>query len=143
MDFDPNAIKEQFEFLRRLDADFSGKFFELLLERDTELQQLFRYGNTKEQVEFFDKNLEFIVSHIHDPYILVPHLKNLGARQLKFGVRQQLYGLFGAVFLSTLALHFKEKWNSQTEQNWNKMYEWVASTMLQGMSQVEGNQRVA
>ncbi len=112
--------------------DFIRTFYEYLFGIYPELKPLFAHANSRKQESLLLDFLAFFTQNLSNPELLIAHLKGLGARHVKYGVRAEYYPLFGAALLNTFTQYFKKDWTEELDQAWLDAYQAIAALMLEG-----------
>jgi hemoglobin-like flavoprotein len=106
-------------------------FYQKLFALDPALRPLFTQ-DIKDQARKLMEMLAGAVALLDKPGELVPVLEALGARHVKYGVREAHYPTVGAALIAMLESVLAEKFTSETRAAWLALYEVIASTMLRG-----------
>ena len=74
----------------------------------------------------------YIVDHVDQADKLVPYLKKMGERHVKYGTEPEHYDWVGASLLKTFAFFFGEEWTDELQSEWTDAYNFIAETMISG-----------
>ncbi len=94
-------IRDSFAQVAPIAAQAASLFYGRLFELDPGLRPLFK-GDIEEQGRKLMATLAFAVSNLSNPGILVPAVQKLGARHLRYGVKDDHYEVVGTALLWTL-----------------------------------------
>lgn len=64
--------------------------------------------------------------------VLVPVLRELGAKHAGYGVRPEHYPIVGGILLQTLEQFLGDAWTDEVEGAWTEAYGVIQSVMLEG-----------
>mmetsp|Transcript_3905 Transcript_3905/g.9843 ORF Transcript_3905/g.9843 Transcript_3905/m.9843 type:complete len:108 (-) Transcript_3905:361-684(-) len=78
------------------------------------------------------KTVGVAVDNLDDLEKVVPALKTLGARHVKYGVVEAHYDVVGQALLNTLEKGLGELYTKDVQAAWTHVYSVVASTMKEG-----------
>jgi hemoglobin-like flavoprotein len=116
-------------------ALFYGKLFEL----DPSLKPLFR-GDMTEQGQKLMTMLNVAVANLTKPDVVLPALKQLGARHAGYGVREAHYVTVGTALLWTLERGLGDAFTTEVREAWTVVYMLVADTMKTAAEEQRENQ---
>jgi hemoglobin-like flavoprotein len=105
-------------------ALFYGRLFEL----DPALKALFR-PDMAEQGRKLTAMINIAVNGLDDLSSLVPAVRDLGRRHVRYGVTEQHYSVVGAALLWTLQRGLGGAFTSEVHDAWAATYEVLANTM--------------
>jgi hemoglobin-like flavoprotein len=81
--------------------------------------------------------LGFAVGSLNRPDTLLPAVRQLGKRHAGYGVKDEHFATVGAALLWTLEQGLGEAWNPEVADAWTTVYGVAASTMKEGMTEVD------
>jgi methyl-accepting chemotaxis protein len=111
-------------------------FYEQLFADDPRLRQLFR-SPMDEQGARLLQMLGTAVAGLAEPQRLLPTLRALGERHVRYGVRDEHYAIVGRALLRTLALALGEAFTPAVRAAWAEVYGIVAQTMREAAGAVK------
>jgi hemoglobin-like flavoprotein len=132
MTLNVELLESSFALVADQGAEFTAKFYDLLLNDNPELRPLFANTHMEKQGVQLFQSLVFTVNHLRDLDTLVKALKGLGTRHVKYGVLPQHYPLVGGALLKTFGDKLGDNWNAETQQAWTDAYGVVTQVMLEG-----------
>jgi len=103
-----------------------------LFETYPETKRLFGKIDMGKQGKKLLNSLILLVEGLRTPEILVPVLKDLGARHKGYGILSEYYPLMGEVLLDTFGKYLQEDWTPELAQAWLNIYTNVSNIMLEG-----------
>jgi nitric oxide dioxygenase len=116
-------------------ADAAAKlFYGRLFTLDPSLESMFT-GDAAEQRRRLMTMLGVAVTGLTRVETIAPVLRNLGARHVDYGVRDEHYATVGAALLWTLEQGLGDKFTPDAREAWTAAYMLVASTMQEGAAQ--------
>ncbi|MGB3692312.1 MAG: globin domain-containing protein [Spirulinaceae cyanobacterium] len=114
------------------EPNFTRTFYGYLFDIHPELKPLSTHTNLSKQESLLLDFLAFFTQNLSNPDLLIAHLKGLGARHVKYGVRPEYYPLFGSALLNTFTQYFKKNWTEELDQAWLDAYHAITALMLAG-----------
>jgi hemoglobin-like flavoprotein len=106
-------------------------FYNRLFEIDPALRPMFP-ENMKEQKIKLMQMLTAAVKGLDNLETLVPVVRQLGARHIGYGVKDEHYGTVAAALLWTLERGLGAAFTSETKEAWVVVYGILAATMQEG-----------
>ena len=124
-------VQSSFAMVRPLSADVGEMFYKRLFILDPSLRPMFK-GDLAHQSRMLMVMLDSAVKSLDDLDALVPVVRQLGARHVRYGVRKQHYDTVGSALLWTLEKGLAEKFTPAVSEAWATTYELLASVMQLG-----------
>jgi hemoglobin-like flavoprotein len=122
------AVQQSFEAML-LDADtFTDLFYSRLFALEPSLRDLFLHDLLEQKAKLLAM-LKVIVQGLDRPDMLLPAVRELGARHAGYGVRTHHYDLVEAALLWSLEVTLAEQFTPAANQAWQQTYTWLAQTM--------------
>jgi hemoglobin-like flavoprotein len=116
-------------------ADAAAKlFYSRLFLLDPSLEPMFT-GNAADQRRRVMTMIGVAVTGLTRVDTIAPVLRNLGARHVDYGVRDEHYATVGAALLWTLEQGLGDKFTPDAREAWTAAYMLIASTMQEGAAQ--------
>lgn len=140
----PNEItlvKESFRQVAPISDQAAAIFYARLFELDPSLRPLFR-GDMVEQGRKLMAMIAMVVASLDKLDRLVPTVRELGARHVTYGVRDEHYATVGAALLWTLEKGLGPAFTAETRQAWTSAYTLLADTMIDA-ARAAGNKPTA
>jgi hemoglobin-like flavoprotein len=106
-------------------------FYNRLFEIDPALRPMFP-ADMKEQKIKLMQMLTAAVKGLDNLETLVPIVRQLGARHIGYGVKEEHYGTVAAALLWTLERGLGDAFTPQTKEAWVVVYGILATTMQEG-----------
>jgi hemoglobin-like flavoprotein len=130
MNIDLESLRNTLELALSKDARFPSRFYEILFERNPELESLFTRNSRRAQVHNFGKKLVAIVDHLDDPAWTDRELGPLASSHVDYGVTPAMYPLVREALIDTLREACGEIFDEDVERNWRAAYARIESAML-------------
>ena len=113
-------------------ALFYGKLFEL----DPALKPLFK-GDMVAQGDKLTSMINSVVTQLHRLEEVVPAIKNLGRRHVRYGVKDDDYDTVGAALIWTLGAGLGEAFTPAVSEAWALAYATLAGAMKTAAAEAE------
>nr|WP_295771544.1 globin family protein [Rhodoferax sp.] len=126
-----SLVQSSFEDVRPIADVASELFYARLFVLDPSLRPLFK-GNMVEQGRMLMSMLSSAVGGLTRLDTLAPVLRNLGARHVAYGVRDEHYATVGSALLWTLEQGLESKFTPAVREAWSLAYTLLSSAMQQG-----------
>lgn len=126
-----SLVQTSFEDVRPIAANASELFYTRLFVLDPSLRPLFK-GNMADQGRMLMSMLGSAVGGLTRLDTLAPVLRNLGARHVAYGVRDEHYATVGSALLWTLEQGLGDKFTPAVRQAWTLAYGLLSGTMQVG-----------
>ncbi|MDD0853905.1 globin family protein [Halobacteriovorax sp. GB3] len=137
MSINIQMIRESFDVARPIGMEVVSKFYEFLFQDYPQARPLFENVNMEAQKKQLLGALVLAVDNLDNPEKLRDYLLKSGKRHVGYGVEEDHYPLVGQTLLKTFAHFFQDKWTNELQNEWIKVYEFIANTMIEGASQKE------
>lgn len=137
MEFNSRMITESFKLLKPQADAVVAKFYETLFNDYPGSNALFARADMKKQKESLINSLVFIVENIDRGGKLFPYLKNLGARHVVYGMKNEHFDWVGKSLLKTFAFFLKNNWTPTLEKQWELAYGVIRDMMKEGAKELE------
>jgi hemoglobin-like flavoprotein len=123
-------VKDSFRKVVPIADQAAALFYARLFELDSSLRPLFR-GDMAEQGRKLMTMLAAAVTSLDHVDRLLPVLRQLGARHVTYGVRDEHYDTVGTALLWTLEKGLGPDFNPEVRGAWTKTYTFIADTMIE------------
>jgi nitric oxide dioxygenase len=127
-------VQNSFRQVLPIAEQAAALFYARLFELDPSLRPLFR-GDMAEQGRKLMRMLAIAVTALDRPETLVLTLRQLGARHVDYGVRDEHYATVGAALLWTLEKGLGPEFTPEARAAWTTTYAVLSSTMLEAARQ--------
>ncbi|MGE5655597.1 MAG: globin domain-containing protein [Actinomycetota bacterium] len=125
-------VETSFEKIKPRATEFVSSFYQNLLAAYPETKYFFSKTDMGKQEKKLLNSLILLVEGLRTPEVLVPVLKDLGARHKGYGILTEHYPLVGEVLLKTFAEYLEEDWTPEVTQAWLDIYTTTSQLMLEG-----------
>ncbi len=125
-----SLVRESFDLVEPIAPQAAALFYAHLFAADPSLQALFR-GDMVAQGARLMHMIGVAVARLDEPDLLMPALRQLGARHGGYGVRDAHYDTVGGALLKTLEQGLGAAWTPEVESAWIDVYGVMAATMKQ------------
>ncbi len=122
-------VRSSFALLLPSAKEAAALFYANLFEADPSLRPMFR-GPIEQQGTKLMQALGAAVGLLEKPEVLLPVLRQMGARHGGYGVRPEHYDTVGAALLKTLGQGLGDAFDAETRAAWAALYAVVADTMI-------------
>ena len=133
-------VQSSFELVRPIADTAARIFYERLFILDPSLRPMFK-GDMVTQGRMLMSVLSTAVKGLTDLGALVPVLRNLGARHVGYGVRDEHYATVGSALLWTLDQGLGKGFTQDVREAWTEAYRLLADVMQFGALEVQRKQR--
>lgn len=127
-----NLLRSSFEALRPQAPALVDRFYAILFERYPEVRPMFAHTDLPRQKQMLVQALALLIANLEKPGVLKDYLGSLGARHVRYGVRDEHYAAVGECLLAAMAEMAGPWWSPNLEREWAETYGAVASLMQQG-----------
>lgn len=135
-------VRSSFALVLPVARTTANLFYGNLFEADPSLRRLFK-GDMNEQGVKLLQMIGAAVGLLDKPHVLMPLLRQLGARHGGFGVMPAHYDTVGGALIKTLAQGLGDAFDGETREAWITMYGIVATTMIAAAAEAETGETVA
>lgn len=127
-----------------LGAKATELFYQRLFEQYPGVKPLFAKADMKTQAKHLLKTIGVAVANLDDLDTLVPVLKDLGARHVRYGAELPHYDAVGESLLWTLEKGLgPDVWTPEVAEAWTWVYGVVATTMAEGAKEAQAKKAKA
>jgi hemoglobin-like flavoprotein len=106
-------------------------FYERLFELAPEVRPLFT-GDAAAQAKKLADMLAWVLVHLDAPEVLVPTLRDLGARHAGYGVGIDDYAPVGSALIWMFQRTLGDRFTEDMEEAWLDMYSFISTEMERG-----------
>lgn len=97
------------------------------------------HNNIEEQARKLMEILAVAVSMLEQPAALGAELEQLGARHVRYGVKEEHYATVGSALIGMLSEILGEAFDGSSQAAWLVLFGFVRDSMLRGAAKVESN----
>ncbi len=137
MSLNISLIRESFEEVKPIADEVVSYFYKTLFDTYPASQSLFDKTDMEKQKKALIGSLVTIVDSIDSTEHLVPYLKKLGARHVKYGTKEEHYSMVGRSLITTFRHFFGNNWTTELEDQWVLAIGIIADQMLEGAREFE------
>jgi len=123
-------LRKSFNRVERQSRVAALIFYRRLFELDPSLRPLFKTDIEEQSGKLMDM-LGLVLSLSERPERLRAELRELGARHVGYGVRNEYYETVGRALLDMFAQVLAEEFTPATRAAWTEFYKFMAGTMTQ------------
>ena len=134
MALDVMLLRTSFTMVSERSPGFMRRFYEILFQRYPETVSMFPRGpeGLVRQENMLTNALAAVLAHLEDGAWLQQTLFNMGARHVKYGVRDEMYGWVGECLIAALEEGAEPDWSPALEGQWSEAFGVIAGIMLAG-----------
>ncbi len=138
MALDVTVLRESFTLVAQRSPDVSARFYAIFFERYPEVRPMFRtdHEGLLRQSRMLTDALAAVLDHLEDAPWMQQTLFSLGARHVRYGVRDEMYPWVGECLLVALAEAAGEAWTPHVQEQWVAAFGAIQSMMLAGAAAV-------
>lgn len=126
---DITLVKDSFRKIVPIADQAAALFYARLFELDPALRPLFR-GDMHEQGRKLMTMIATAVAALERLDTIVPAVRQLGARHVGYGIREEHYATVGAALLWTLEKGLGPEFTPAVKSAWTTTYTLLANTMI-------------
>ena len=123
-----DLVQKTFAMVKPIAPAAAELFYQRLFQLDPSLRGLFR-GEMAKQGQMLMSMIGAAVSGLRNLEQLAPVVRQLGARHVGYGVRDEHYATVGAALLDTLAIGLGDAFTAEVREAWATLYGHVSRTM--------------
>jgi len=112
-------------------------FYRRLFATAPAVEPLFAGTDLRRQRAMLLSALILVRKSLRDLDAIVPRLRELGARHVRYGADPAHYPVVGEVLIASMAAVAGDAWRPRYERAWAEAYEVIAATMLEGAAAAE------
>jgi hemoglobin-like flavoprotein len=122
-------VKNSFHQITPIADQAAALFYARLFELDPSLRPLFR-GDMRAQGQKLMTMIATAVAALEHIETIIPVVRQLGARHVAYGVREEHYGTVGAALLWALEKGLGPEFTPAVRDAWTSTYTLLANTMI-------------
>jgi hemoglobin-like flavoprotein len=125
-------IKKSYKSIQPRMSRVTRVLFDRLFETNPELRPLF-HSDLRDLRKKIVRKFDYVIAHLHEPEVLGPELKKLGAHHNKqFKVTQEHYNAFINALIYALSAAFGSEFTPELRKTWRYVLGVVAQIMQSG-----------
>lgn len=128
-------IESSFNLLKPKATALVDTFYDLLFAQFPQVRGMFPADLDGQKGKLVGA-LAFVVANVRNPDALAKTLREMGARHVKYGTREEHYPIVRDVMLQAMARTAGSDWNQTLEQDWAWALNTVAALMIEGAQAV-------
>jgi len=132
MTLDLEALETSFDLVAPRGDELMDVFYARLFEAAPSVKPLFATTDLHRPKTMLLGALVLLRKSLRDLEVIVPKLRDLGARHVAYGAQPEHYPVVGSVLIASMAEIAGEAWTPQHEQAWSEAFGIVAAAMLDG-----------
>ena len=137
MDLNINALETSFDHIAARGDELVDVFYGRLFEVAPAVRPLFADTDLKRQKGMLLGALVLLRRSLRDLDSVIPKLRDMGARHVRYGARPEHYPVVGEILIASMAVIAGEAWTVEYELAWTEAFAVVAGVMLDGANRVE------
>jgi len=122
-------VRASFAAVRLTVTQPGALFYDNLFAADPSLRNLF-HGGVAQQGERLMTMIGSALDLLDRPAMLLPVLRQLGARHVGYGVKERHYAAVGSALIRTLEQGLGVAFTADVRQAWTELYGVISSTMI-------------
>jgi hemoglobin-like flavoprotein len=138
MNADLKLIRSTFRAISEDVDGFSIRFYRNLFTANPEVRGMFPEDMSAQRKKL-TQTLAVAVGRLGEPELMIPMLRNLGARHVAYGVVAEQYPVVAEALISAMRDHLGGTFDEQAEAAWRVVLGWVAEHMMAGATELEIN----
>ena len=132
-----DALETSFDLVAPRGDELMDVFYARLFEAAPAVRPLFASTDLRKQKIMLLRVLGLLRQSLRNLDPIVPVLRDLGARHVRYGARPEHYPVVGRVLIASMAEVAGDAWRPEYERAWAAAFDVVAGTMLDGAAQEE------
>jgi len=110
---------------------FARDFYLSLFERRPDFRILFK-ASMQDQENHFLTAIGSSIAGLKRPHEIVPYLRELGARHVDYGVKEQDFDIFIQTFHETMQVKLGSDYTTEIKEAWNAAFQTILDLMSHG-----------
>ena len=130
-----DALEPSFDLVAPRGDELMDVFYARLFEAAPAVRPLFASTDLRKQKIMLLRVLGLLRQSLRDLDPIVPVLRDLGARHVRYGAQPEHYPVVGAVLIASMAEVAGDAWRPEYERAWAAAFDVVAGAMLDGAAE--------
>jgi len=136
MSLDLEALETSFDLLAPRGDELMDEFYSRLFAAAPAVRPLFPEDMARQKTMLLGA-LILLRKSLRNLDAIVPGLKELGARHVRYGARPEYYPVVGAALIGSMAALAGDAWTLEYERAWKAAFAVVSATMMEGAAEAE------
>ena len=132
-----DALETSFDLVAPRGDELMDVFYARLFEAAPAVRPLFASTDLRKQKIMLLRVLGLLRQSLRDLDPIVPVLRDLGARHVRYGAQPEHYPVVGAVLIASMAEVAGDAWRPEYERAWTAAFDVVAGAMLDGAAEAQ------
>jgi hemoglobin-like flavoprotein len=137
MTLDLDSLETSFDLIAPRGDELVDVFYARLFDAAPAVKPLFAATDLRRQKAMLLAALVLLRKSLRDLDAIVPKLRELGARHVRYGAEPAHYPVVGQVLIASMAEVAGAAWRPEYERAWAAAFDVVAGAMLEGASSAE------
>jgi hemoglobin-like flavoprotein len=137
MSLDLQSLETSFDLVAPSGDELMDVFYARLFAAAPAVRPLFAGTDLRRQKGMLLGALVLLRKSLRDLDRIVPALRDMGARHVRYGARPEHYPVVGEALIASMAEVAGDAWRPEYAEAWAVAYELVAGAMLEGAEVVE------
>jgi hemoglobin-like flavoprotein len=137
MALDLDALETSFDLVAARGDELVDRFYARLFATAPAVEPLFARADMARQKQMLLSALVLLRRSLRNLDAIVPALRRMGARHVRYGARPEHYPVVGEVLIATMAEVAGEAWRPEWDAAWAAAFGVVAGAMLDGAEAAE------
>jgi hemoglobin-like flavoprotein len=124
-----SLLRASFDLVEPRKEEFARAFYQRLFAEYPQTRTFFAHTDMKRLYSALAATLAVVVAGAEKGENLVPILRSLGERHVRYGVRPEHYPIVGKVLLETFSDFLGPNWTPAFQETWEQAFEIIAHVM--------------
>ena len=142
MSLNLNALETSFDLVQPRGLELMDEFYDRLFTMAPSVKPLFP-DDMRNQKTMLLSALVLLRKSLRNLDGVVPHLRAMGARHVRYGARPEHYPVVGVALLQAMAAVAGPAWKQEYHDAWAEAYGLVAAAMIEGAEEAEALEAAA
>jgi hemoglobin-like flavoprotein len=137
MSLNIDALETSFDHIAARGDELVDAFYRRLFAVAPSVQPLFAGTDLRKQKGMLLATLVLLRRSLRDLDSVVPKLRDMGARHVRYGAQPEHYPVVGEVLIISMAEIAGDAWTVEYDLAWREAFAVVAGAMLDGANSIE------
>ena len=138
MSLDVQTLRDSFGLIAERNPEITKRFYEIFFEKYPMVRPMFGRRSQREQEAMLTQALVAVLDHLEDAPTLGTILRDVGARHVAYGVRDEMYGWVGDALLTAFAEVLGDDFTPAVRAAWTDAYGAIVGLALEGARTARG-----